>query len=761
MLMIKALTCGFALIAGLAGVPGGTEPALFGPTGDEASAFGAPEPWELRKRLASVNREVLSPWCDPPDSGLPDSLTMNLFDETVIIGVAEKVGRSGRATLNWRGSVQDVPDSSVTLSAIGLCDADAAFSLAGSVRINGEEYTFEPRSGGRVVITEIDTTTSGLLQKPGEPPPEEERAAAEPAGTRQAPKPGQSVIDVLMLYTPGAAAQAGGREEIEAWIEDAAARANNNFADSGVNVAFRVIASEAVDYTGEETVQPAFNALIKKKDGQIDDATERRDKHGADIVTLVVKGYNPKTGIAGLASYPENPSNPKTSKQIWATVAANQLWAYILPHEWGHLLGLDHDWVTSAETNTFYPDNHGYVASDQSFVTIMGYPSACSPRPCPYAGYFANPAIKHDGETLGIPLGQGEHPADNTRVMNITGPQVAAYREPASALPDKKLRLQASAGGTAAAATSGPYALGDVTTVEAVASPGHVFDGWLLDGKRAGAANPFSVEMQRDHTLAALFVPGTAKTHRLESSADPATGGAVKLSPAGPEYAEGTMVTATARNKTGQQFSGWILDGKEAGDDEEITIEMSRPHTLVARYSAGAKDHLSVGTRPSDGGDVELSEPSADGDVSVLAEPARGFTFDHWEVNGEAVGTEPALSLVLSGEDRLEAVFTQDMAAPAESQPSAAPAAAPAKPAQAKPPVALAPVKPAPVPVAPAVAAPAAAPPAVAAPAAAQPPCEKSVKKATPKARAKAKGKPKQKAKKKGKGKKKTARGRS
>lgn len=166
MLMINALALAFVTMAGAAGGPVGVEEGLFGPTAEDSAVFGALEPWELRKQLAAVNASVLLPWCDPPDSGQPDTVTLNLFPDLVLIGTADKISRTGKGTLLWRGGVQDVPDSAVTLSAIGLCDGNPKFSLAGSARINGEEFTLEPRSGGRVVITEIDTMTSGLLQKP-------------------------------------------------------------------------------------------------------------------------------------------------------------------------------------------------------------------------------------------------------------------------------------------------------------------------------------------------------------------------------------------------------------------------------------------------------------------------------------------------------------------------------------------------------------------------------------------------------------------
>src|SRR4051794_13370479 len=165
MKMIMRLTCCFMSIALIVGPPvtsARADGSLFRPTADDARATGVPEPWELRRRLVSVNEQVLQPYCDPPGSGVTEDLTLNLFPDITLTAVAERIGRTTRAAgIRWVGGVRDVPDSSITLTALRLCDGVPGFSLSGSARINGEEYTIEPRSGGRVAITEIDTLALG------------------------------------------------------------------------------------------------------------------------------------------------------------------------------------------------------------------------------------------------------------------------------------------------------------------------------------------------------------------------------------------------------------------------------------------------------------------------------------------------------------------------------------------------------------------------------------------------------------------------
>lgn len=668
------------------------EPPLFGDTAEDPSAQRPAASWELRHRLASVNWKVLRPLCDVDRTGRPDAVTLNLFPEVSVVAEADHVGRTDRSdSLRWRGEVRNSPDSSVTLTAIGLCDSDPEkVSLAGSVKFNGEEYTIRPKSGGRVIITEIDSTASGLLQKP------DEGTSGKPAGSiakgrpaaRNHPKnrmvrtgpaaTGNAVIDALILYTPGAAKEAGGTEEIEAWIQDAVSRANDNLSESGVKAEFRVVdVRKAAGYTGKETVVPAFNALTNTHDGQLDDAVSLREAYGADIVTTVVRGYDPKTMIAGLASYPENPRSSATSDQIWSVVAANQLWAYILAHEWGHLLGLDHDWTTSPEQGTAFPDNHGYVAPDGSFTTIMGYPSACSPRPCPYTDYYANPRLAVNGKPLGVAIGRGPQPADNTRVMNLTAPQVAGYRSPRGSSPDMDLKISVpGGGGTAATEVSGPFSSGDSVTVVADPAPGRVFDGWTLDGKAAGKANPLNLTMSRDHSLVARFAKGAEARYQFNQVTIPDHGGGIALSPPGAVYTTGTRVLATAKPREGYEFSGWELDGSPAGDDDKLLIETSRAHTLVARFARSVM--LTVRPMPSSGGKVTLSEDGTNAygeDVIANAIPAPGYVFGHWDLDGRRTGTDPVTSVTVNGNQTLTAFFTK----PAVKKPIAKPKPKPKK----------------------------------------------------------------------------------
>ncbi|MBO2455267.1 InlB B-repeat-containing protein [Actinomadura barringtoniae] len=720
------------LTAGLAGVPARAdvvEPEpLAAPEGLFTAAKGGKAkllPWELRQRVAGVRRGALASLCHPA-GGAPEMLTLNLFPDLAVVAVADQVGRTERAdSVRWSGTVDGIPDSSVTLTAVGLCDkSPGRLALAGSAAFNGQEFTFRPGARGRTTVTEIDTTTAGMMERPARPKMHANLEAEAEAGQVGAAA-GQAesgagqvgagagqvdgaagqvgagaghvdasgeriaaagpVVDALIVYTRGAVKAAGGKEQIVSWIQDAAARANKNLHASGVNATVRVVRIQAADsYKGKETVEPAFNSLNSARDGKFDDVPGLRNKYGADIVTAVVGGYDAKTMVAGLASYPERPRNPDTSGDAYSVVAANQLWAFILAHEWGHLFGLDHDWTNSPEKNPYFPDNHGYASTQNKFVTIMGYPNACKPA-CPYIGYFANPTLKHHGESLGVAMGKGKFTANNTRVMNITAPELAAYRKVKTKAKTANLKLSVSGGGgTVTPNATGPYTVGDSVTVSVDPAPGHVFAGWTLDGRAAGKADPFTVSMSGDHTLTAKFAVGTEPKLRLAATAQPTTGGEVSLEPGGTAFDPDTKVLATALPENGYDFAGWQLDGHAAGDEDTLEVGMTHAHRLVAKFVKSQR--LTVTITPGVGGDVEFAgESVVAGRVNVRAKPRPGWTFSAWLVGGRKVSTSPVANLSVSGANRITAQFVSAKKKPAAKKPMPKPKPKPKPKAKAQP----------------------------------------------------------------------------
>jgi hypothetical protein len=75
-------------------------------------------------------------------------------------------------------------------------------------------------------------------------------------------------------------------------------------------------------------------------------------------------------------------------------------------------------------------------------------------------------------------------------------------------LPLYTLTVSATTGGTTDPAPGEhAYVEGTVVPVTATADAGYQFDHWELDDVNVGSANPYSVTIDKNHTLTAVFVP--------------------------------------------------------------------------------------------------------------------------------------------------------------------------------------------------------------------------------------------------------------
>ena len=112
-----------------------------------------------------------------------------------------------------------------------------------------------------------------------------------------------SVVDMLILWTPAREEQVGGESSMRSLIDLAIAYTNDAFERSGAFVRLRLLHAERTDYV-EEGAGAALDALADPTDGQMDHAHVLRDELGADLVSLVYHG----SGMAQLGSvnYPSD-----------------------------------------------------------------------------------------------------------------------------------------------------------------------------------------------------------------------------------------------------------------------------------------------------------------------------------------------------------------------------------------------------------------------------------------------------------------------
>ena len=132
-------------------------------------------------------------------------------------------------------------------------------------------------------------------------------------------------------------------------------------------------------------------------------------------------------------------------------------------------------------------------------------------------------------------------------------------------------------------------------------------------------------------------------TYRLSVSASPSGGGFV--SPVGGEYESGVQVTLTASPSSGYSFDYW--SGSASGTTPTVIVAMDSDKTVTANFEATTQTYtLAVSISPSVGGSVSPSSGEYDPgeQVTLIANPATGYTFDHWR-GGACQALHPALPL--------------------------------------------------------------------------------------------------------------------
>ena len=228
-------------------------------------------------------------------------------------------------------------------------------------------------------------------------------------------------------------------------------------------------------------------------------------------------------------------------------------------------------------------------------------------------------------------------------------------------------RVSASppSGGTISAdplpGTDGKYAAGAVVTLTAHAEAGYDFSNW--GGALSGSANPTTITMDADKSVAAIF--SQPPRYALTLSASPTAGGTISADPlpgTDGKYAAGAVVTLTAHAEAGYDFSNW--GGALSGSANPTAITMDADKSVAAIFSQPPRYALTLSASPTAGGTVSADPlPGTDGKyaagavVTLTAHPAAGYSFSSW--SGALSGSANPATVTMSGNKSVTAVFSQ------------------------------------------------------------------------------------------------------
>jgi hypothetical protein len=400
------------------------------------------KPTVLRTRYVDVKLNLLDGAAAPAKSRLAVSagktITLNLFADVKFTAVQDRARVSPQG-LVWTGHLDGVKNSAVTLIVRNS-------TLVGNIRTPKAYYQVR-YVGNRVhAIYQVNEKTF----PPDRKPLKVDKTKLPKAVTAKTADNGLT-IDVMVVYTPAAQNAAGGSDAMNALIQLAIEESNQAFRDTPINpiststenLRLNLVRAELVSYTESGDLDTDLARLQNPTDGFMDNVPPLRDKYGADVVTLVAEGMQ----YCGVAFDIMNPVSGDFAPYAYDLVTRDCMAGnYTFPHELGHLMSARHDWDEDSTDNAPFTYNHGYIAPDKTFRTIMAYyNSSCEPNGCPRVGIFSNPDNSNFGVPAGVPEGSF-HAADNRKTLNNTAYTVANFRQSQPIIPPGPVILNSPSG---------------------------------------------------------------------------------------------------------------------------------------------------------------------------------------------------------------------------------------------------------------------------------------------------------------------------
>ena len=313
--------------------------------------------------------------------------------------------------------------------------------VLGSIRKGDQIYKVHPLGDGLTAVYGYDTSLlrrhpdgwgeftqksqEEFLRKWGELM---HRDTPEPSPRNGTYSPGAAAdtgdeIDILVAYTPRARRAAG---NIDTFIQFAIDNTHRIYRNSQIGLRLRLVHKYETDYVQASDMLTDLERLADidgHMDGHMDEVHDLRDRHGADLVVLIV-GRNAES-VCGLGYLPPYGSqiNADFASLGFSVIGQNCETStfHAFAHEIGHNQGADHD--PDNALGSVFSYGHGLGNTGRGWHTVMAYRSNQRGRCAREIEYFSSPGITYDG----TPTGDAKV-RDNRRVLFNTAERVANFR---------------------------------------------------------------------------------------------------------------------------------------------------------------------------------------------------------------------------------------------------------------------------------------------------------------------------------------------
>jgi hypothetical protein len=375
----------------------------------------------------------------------------------------------------WVGTIEGIQYSHVSF-------AERNGIVSGLINSVDETLAVRTVAPGVYAIDRVAEAGRGELA-PVVPPP---APAAEASALATGAGDDGSLIDVLLLYTPGARNAVGGQAPMHAMLAQIISDTNTIFSRSGIAARVRLAGSAEVALPETSNMSADLNVLSSTPS-----VNAARDSFRADVVQLIMNSPDPYAcgvGYLFTQGYASNPS----AFPAYSIADYSCVFQYTPTHEMGHNMGSHHaPQDVQPNDRGLYPYSFGYKNPAAGFRTVMAYtcPGGCTRIP-----NFSNPAVTH----VGLPTGTSGQ--NNALSLNNARFAVANMRQSQTTPtpPAPPTGLQSQVNGSRASLSWNPV----TTPVPAT--------NYILEvGSASGVYNLLSVPLGNTSSISGTVPPGT------------------------------------------------------------------------------------------------------------------------------------------------------------------------------------------------------------------------------------------------------------
>ncbi|WP_026672397.1 InlB B-repeat-containing protein [Alkalihalobacterium bogoriense] len=271
---------------------------------------------------------------------------------------------------------------------------------------------------------------------------------------------------------------------------------------------------------------------------------------------------------------------------------------------------------------------------------------------------------------------------EGVEVIFVSFDQIQEFIEIQIGHDNKTVLTQIDGQGTISILPEGnSYPIGTEVTIEAIPATGWTFSHWDGDIQATHSSYTFIIQ---DHVNIRAVFENDLESFTLSTAV---TGdGDITKNPSRTTFKAGELVTLTAKEKSGWNFSHWI--GDVSSSRSTITIEMNKNYTVRAVFKKSNDSDVIVekptatspikekenkeeetpkketskytlNTSTTGEGSITKSHSShelTEGTIVTLsAKPAKGWTFVRW--SGDASGTSTTTQVNMNSNKQIQAIF--------------------------------------------------------------------------------------------------------